>query len=427
MSTAVAIGRRAAAVRPSAAGPTDLALLGCGNVGSALLRLLREGSPPRPLRVVHALVRDARRARPDTPVAAFTEDARTIFRSRPGAIVELLGGLEPARSLVLEALERRIPVVTANKSLLARHGAEIRRAAAGTSTPLLYEAAVIAGVPFLGTFARRPNAARATGFQGILNGTSNYVLTLCGDERREFLEAVAEAQRLGYAEPDPHNDVTGVDACEKLVVLLQQFAGVDVSPEAIETVGIGAVTGAIAADATRLGGVIKPVAIADWTDELNAFVGPAFVVGHHPLASVTGVENALLLDTARGRLRFQGPGAGPDVTASTVVDDVHEIARGSAAADERVLRAASPRPPETGWLVSLDAVRLPEALDLADFFSAHGVYVRRSTERHSNGGRTRQAFLTLPVPRASLERALSGICRAAACETTHLRALEARS
>lgn len=426
MSTAVAIGRRAAAVRPLPSRPADVALLGCGNVGGAVLRLLAERSTPHDLRITHALVRDARRARPATPSAPLTEDARAIFSARPAVVVELLGGLEPARRFVLEALERRIPVVTANKSLLARCGAEIRTAAIHNGTPLLYEAAVIAGVPFLGTFARRPHAASGTGLQGIVNGTSNYVLTLCAAGGREIVDAVADAQRLGYAEPDPHNDIAGIDACEKLVVLLQQFAGVAVSPDAIETEGLGETTRAVAADAIRLGGVIKPVVIADWTRGLEAFAGPAFVPGNHPLASVDGVENALLLDTARGRLHFQGPGAGPEVTAATVLDDVHEIVSGFAGAEQRVLRTATPRAPETGWLVSLEAARLPPAVHLADFFSAHGVYVRRSTDRHSSGGRTRQAFLTLPLPRPSLERALAGISRAAGCETTHLRALEGR-
>jgi len=286
----------------------DIALLGCGNVGAALARLAAREADHTPFTILGALVRDPARAR-DVPIAPpFTTDPDGLLELAPSVVVELLGGTEPARQLVVRALERRVPVVTANKTLLARHGAELREAATRAQVPLLYEAAVLAGVPFLGTFARRPYAADASSLTGIANGTSNFILTRARDGER-VAAALAEAQRRGYAEPDPHSDLAGIDAAEKLAVLLQHFASADVHPDAIETVGIESVTDLQAAHAGALGGVIKPIIHADWTARLEAFVGPAFVPGAHALARVDDVENALLLHTARGRLLFQGPGA----------------------------------------------------------------------------------------------------------------------
>src|SRR5918993_863810 len=156
-----------------------VALLGCGTLGRASAPLPQPPPPAtHPLHITAVLVRDTSRPRP-TELPPLTEDARLILQSEPDVLVELLGGTEPARSLVLEALHKRIPVVTANKTLLAHHGAELRQAAQRTGTPLLYEAAVIAGGPFLGTFSRRPRAANVTSLTGIVNGTSNFVLTRC--------------------------------------------------------------------------------------------------------------------------------------------------------------------------------------------------------------------------------------------------------
>ncbi|MBA3641777.1 MAG: homoserine dehydrogenase [Acidobacteriota bacterium] len=401
-----------------------VALLGCGTVGRAFATLSRTApAATQALHITAALVRDTSRPRPlDLP--PLTDEARLILQSEPDVLVELLGGTEPARSLVLEALQKRIPVVTANKTLLAHHGAELREAAHRTNTPLLYEAAVIAGVPFLGTFNRRPRAANVRSLLGILNGTSNFILTRCATANVTVADALADAQRRGYAEPDPRDDVQGIDARDKLALLLQHFAHVSVPLDAIETRGLDAIGGGQAVHARELGGAIKPVVSADWTEgAVDAFVGPAFVPHTHPLATVNGVENAIVLRSPGGRLIFQGPGAGPEITAATVLDDVDEALAGVGRVPARV-ESGSVTAPATGWLVTLDAARLPGATDVADLLASHGLFASRTTSTHSDGGREVRSLLLWPARRTVVERALAALCGAAGCTASSLRALE---
>lgn len=423
MSTQLAVGVGTAA-RPAAATPARIGLFGCGTVGAEVARLLRHQPRGRHLRITRALVREPSRRRPADLQIPFTRFGEHVLSDAPDVVVELLGGCEPARSLVLESLSRRIPAVTANKSLLARHGRELREAAITSQTPLLYEASVLAGVPFLGTFARRPLAAAAHGFVGILNGTTNFVLTQSALRGVTHEAAVAEAQRLGYAEPDPSSDITGIDAAEKLVVLLAHFAALHVAVDSVEIEAIDVITPLHHRVAADLGGSIKPVVTADWSTAVQAAVGPAFVPAAHALQSVNGVDNALLLHTPRGRLLFQGAGAGPLATAATVIDDVHEIVAGVARPPDRALTPAATGEPRTGWLVTLTGVRLPPSLELADYLSSHGIYIRRSTDRHSAEGRDDQAFLTWPVGRDVIKRAAAGIEAATGVSATVIRALE---
>lgn len=406
------------------ASSVDIALLGCGTVGTAFARLAAHPSAHPPVHIATALVRDAARHRPLASSTRVTNESRRVFEDPASVLVELLGGVEPARTLLLDALDRRIAVVTANKSLLARCGAELRAAATATSTPLLYEAAVIAGVPFLGTFARRPHAARVSGLVGIVNGTSNYVLGRA-DTGVTIADAVREAQQHGYAEPDPHADVSGIDAAEKLAVLVHHFASRDVHPDQFETTGIISISSDQSSHATELGGVIKPVVSADWTrGAVAAFAGPAFVPDGHPLSQVAGVDNGLLLTTPHGRLLFQGPGAGPDVTAATVLDDVREVIAGVAPTCRSSLVPAQVEAPDTDWLITLTASRLPRAADLSDLVASHGLFARRWTARHAGDGREAQSFLTWRTTRAQVELALDAVRRSSGCDVAALRALE---
>ena len=403
-----------------------LALLGCGTVGRALTRLASSpGAGARPVEIIGALVRDARRARA-LPLPPLTEDPHALLAGSPDVVIELLGGIDPARSLVAQALSRSIPVVTANKALLARHGAELRELAHRSGTVLLDEAAVIAGVPFLGTFSRRPLAASVTALTAIANGTSNFVLTRCANDGSSVDEAVADAQRRGYAEPDPHQDVSGADARDKLAVLLQHFAHVDVAAESIETEGLDAIPRQLSAGARALGGVIKPVILAHWRgDALEAFAGPAFVAADHPLAHVDGVDNALVLDTPRGRLLFQGPGAGPDVTAATVLDDVQEVLAGGTARPWLPLTRREVTAPETGWVVTLEAARLPDGPDVADLFAAHGLFAHRVGATHAESGREHRSLLLWPAARPVVQCALAALAAASGCTAGALRAIGA--
>ena len=212
------------------------------------------------------------------PRFTLTTDPYEALASNPDIVVEVLGGLEPARSAILAALSARIPVVTANKSLLAAHGDELFAAAARAGVPLLYEASVLAGVPFLSTFRRRPLARTVTGIQGILNGTSNFILSRMARDGADFSAALADAQRLGYAEPDPSKDIDGDDAVEKLCVLLRHFGDFSVAPSQIERRGIRDVGPADLQHAAAFGGALRPVAVASWCDAtVTAYAGPAFV------------------------------------------------------------------------------------------------------------------------------------------------------
>ena len=399
-----------------------IALLGCGNVGSAFAALASRTSISPKVRIGHVLVRDLLRSRPALPPGVtLTSDSKEVLDGDPSVVVELLGGLEPARTILIDALERGIPVVTANKSLLAAHGPELRAAASRNGTPLLFEAAVVAGVPFLGTIARRAHASDISGFSGIANGTSNYVLTRARDQRCSILSALAEAQSLGLAEPDPSQDIDGIDSAEKLVVLLQMFGRLDVNAGQIETEGIAQITAEDIDHARALGGTIKPVILSAWSNGLTAFSGPAFVPGSHVLASVDGSENAVLLAGRHGRISFRGPGAGPDVTAATVLDDVYEATRAPAPSEFAPLDPARPHSPETSWFVRFSSDRLPALVDIADLLASHGVYLRRT--RAPTIGLS-LSVLTLPCTRARLEYALDA-CRAAApCEASFIRALE---
>ncbi len=443
----------------SGRGTIRIGLLGLGQVGSALARLILERPRTGDVRteITTALVRDPVRPRLTRGVAE-TCDPETVFDTHPTVIVEALGGLEPARTLVLEAIARGIPVVTANKSLLAHHGDELLEAASVAGVPLRYEASVIAGVPFLGTFARRPYASALAAFSGILNGTTNFILSQMADGGRAYESALSEAQRRGFAEPDPSKDVGGVDAVEKLTILIRQFAGLRVDPGAIETTGIERITSDDLAGARGLGGTLKPVVYADGlekaserlssgtlkvdcprghstlsvpggaTASIAAFVGPAFVRDEHPLARVHHAGNGLCLRAISGsQMCFTGPGAGPDATAITMLDDVLEAASRSTFP----LSLAAARPglvdaPTTGWLLRVtSASALPPAVDIADLLGAHDVWAERTTPRDSRDGRETQSCLIYPCDRPRIERAAAVLAAATRSNTRVFRALEA--
>ena len=275
-------------------------------------------------------------------------------------------------------------------------------------------------MPFLGIFARRPNAADVKSLIGVVNGTSNYILTQARDRRCGIDEPLAEAQRLGYAEPDPSSDIDGIDAAQKLVVLLQHFAHVNVRTEAIETGGIRDIDSAEIDHAAELGGTLKPVISADWNGQLQAFSGTVFIPRGHLLAGVDGVENALVLSGRRGRLVFRGPGAGPEVTAATVLDDVLEALTMQSTVVFPRLDRQEPSSPVTGWFVTLAGSLLPDGVDIADLLASYGIYLQRT----STGGRGTFAAVTWPAPRLRLEAALRALEAATRCATKHYRALD---
>ena len=396
-----------------------LLLLGLGRVGSAVADILDRERPAAlaGARIAAALVRRARHAPHPFPVCT---DIDSSWNESPDVVIETLGGLEPARTLVLEALSRGIPVVTANKTLLAVHGSELLDAASRFDTPLRYEAAVMAGVPFLGTFAKRPLASRVDAITGILNGTSNYVLSRV-EEGLAAADALSDARQRGFAEPDASKDLDGSDAAEKLAILIRCFAKLSVRPEQIWTVPIDGIGPSALARARDLGGRLKPVAVARWSDDnVSCFVGPGFLPARDPLASLGGVLNGIRIER-RGTapLHFTGPGAGPEVTARTILDDVVEVLRDDGTREiGGVVPGHVHAPAALGWFVTFQALSLPDVTDVADLLGAHGIWVRRWGAPRVEEGGTAQSVLTFPCNWHALDSALQAV-GAASGSTTH--------
>ena len=409
------------------AGEARIALLGHGNVGRAVAHLLatEPGCLGRRLRLEGALVRHAERHRhASCPVVL---EASHLLDARPDVLIEVLGGLEPARTIVLEALERGTPVVTANKSLLAAHGDELLEAATRIGTPLHVEAAVIAGVPFLATFARRPLAATATRILGILNGTSNFVLSRVASGVAPGA-AISEAQRLGLAEPDPSKDLSGADAAEKLSILIRQFGGLRVPPDQVRTTPLDRLLPSDLDHAREFGGTFKPLAFADFNgDSVSCWVGPALLFDDDPLAHLTGTLNGVRLETGIEQpLCFTGPGAGPRVTARTILDDVAEVLNGAGTV---TLRSTAPAriDDETllGWYVRVCfASNVPERQEVANLFGAHASWIRRWGLDDWRDGNCEQRLLTFACTQHALDAALEALGKLTKCTTERFPVVE---
>jgi homoserine dehydrogenase len=429
--TTVASVESVEAAPPRAVRSRDIriALLGLGQVGSAIAALAAETrASGAAITIASALVRDRHRPRPiDTSAIPLTTDPSAVLASKADVVVEVLGGLEPARSLVLAALRAGTPVVTANKTLLAVHGEELFDAARRTGTSLLYEASVLAGVPFLTMFSRRPRANAITGFSGIVNGTSNFILSRMASHRDGFANALAAAQQAGYAEPDPSKDLDGDDAVEKLCVLLRHFGGWRIAPAEIERTGIRAIEAADLEQAAAFGGVIRPIASADWCNgRLTAHVGPAFVAASHPLSRVGGVQNGLSLRTRdSGELFFSGPGAGPHVTASTVLDDVVEIRHAAGAIHHVEPRAPEPcGTPDTAWFLRLTSNDFPDTQHAPAVFSRLGIRTRRVSAFRAGDGGIRQWLLTSACARSHVDAVIDVLSSKTRCEALCFRVIE---
>jgi len=254
----------------------------------------------------------------------ITDRADELFAGDPELVCEALGGLEPARTLVLRALESGIPVVTANKQLIAHHGPELFEAAERGGAQLRFEASVCGAIPIVRMLRESIVASRVDSLLGILNGTTNFILSAMAVDGTDYAEALAEAQRLGYAEPDPADDVGGVDAAAKLGILAGLAFHTNVVPSAVRVIGI---TGVVAEDlqhARLLGCTVKLIGRAQRAGEsMFLDVGPMLVPLTHPLASVGGATNAVLVrGTPFGELMVQGAGAGGPETASALAGDI---------------------------------------------------------------------------------------------------------
>ncbi len=314
-----------------------IGLLGSGTVGGAVIRLLHEHGDDVArragvhLEVARVAVRDPGRDRGlPLPADRFTDDAGAVVDDPTIDIVcELMGGVEPARDLLVRALASGKSVVTANKELLASHGEELFIAAEESGGDLYFEAAVAGGIPLIRPLRESLAGERVDRILGIVNGTTNFILTQMSEHGWTADEAVAEAQRLGFAEADPTADVEGYDAAAKCAILASVAFGARVVADDVYREGISAVTPQDFQDAARLGYVIKLLAIAELDDEAIAVrVHPAMIPEVHPLASVRGASNAVFVEGPKiGQLMFYGAGAGGDPTATAVVGDLVSVAR----------------------------------------------------------------------------------------------------
>jgi homoserine dehydrogenase len=314
-----------------------IGLLGSGNVGAAVIRLLDEHGDDVArragvrLEIARVAVREPGRDR-DVPLApdVFTDDAVGVVDDPDIHVVcELMGGVSPARELVLRALAGGKSVVTANKELLATHGQELFAAADAAGRDLYFEAAVAGGIPLIRPLRESLAGERVDRILGIVNGTTNFILTQMSEHGWTSDRAVAEAQRLGFAEADPTADVEGYDAAAKCAILASVAFGAPVVADDVYREGISGVTPQDFEDARRLGYVIKLLAIAELEDEEIAVrVHPSMIPAEHPLAAVRGASNAVFVEGPKiGQLMFYGAGAGGDPTATAVVGDLVSVAR----------------------------------------------------------------------------------------------------
>jgi homoserine dehydrogenase len=321
--------------------PLKVALLGCGVVGSEVARLLtRDGDElarriGAPIELVGIAVRRLGRERDlDLPEDLFTTDARgLVSRGDLDVVVEVIGGIEPARELVLTALEHGASVVTANKALLAEDGARLFEAAEKAERDIAFEAAVAGAIPIIRPLQESLAGDAVQRVLGIVNGTTNFILDAMTTTGAGFSDALDEAQRLGYAEADPTADVEGFDAAAKAAIIASLAFHTRVTIGDVHREGITDVTAADVRSAEEMGCVVKLLAICEkiQTPEgpaVSARVHPAMIDRSHPLASVRGAYNAVFVESeSAGRLMFYGPGAGGAPTASAVLGDVVSVAR----------------------------------------------------------------------------------------------------
>jgi homoserine dehydrogenase len=328
--------------------PLGVALIGCGTVGSGVAKLLLEhpdrlaARAGRPLVLRRVVVRDPRKPRAvNLPPGLLTTDLELVLRDpQVHVAAELAGGIDWARQAVLRLLAAGKDVVTANKALLATHGIEVFDAARRHGRAIAFEASVAGGVPIIAALATGLAANQVLSLQGILNGTSNFILTGMTELGLTYAEALAEAQRLGYAEADPTLDVDGTDAAHKLAILAQIAFGVAVPLSAVERRGIDAIEPIDIRFAGELGYVIKLLAETFLHDELLALhVSPVLLRRLAPLAQVRGAYNAVyLVGDAVGELLFFGKGAGQMPTASAVTADLIDLAIGRSQRTFQTLR-----------------------------------------------------------------------------------------
>jgi len=426
-------------------------LLGLGTVGAGVADILASPEGRHPLVGELALrrvaVRDLARSRAVAldPSLLCTDPQAVVDDPAVEIVVEVMGGLEPARSLILRAIAAGKPVVTANKAVIARHGEEIAAAAASGGVYVLIEAAVGGGIPIIEPLKQSLGGNRISRVSGIINGTTNYILSRMADEGAAYGAVLADAQRLGYAEADPAADVEGHDAADKIAILASLAFGGPVSRSAIATEGIDRLDARDVGYAAQLGYVVKLLAVAERMDglvgpdavppgalPLDVRVHPTLLPRHHPLAGVHGVNNAILVEgDPVGQVMFFGPGAGAGPTASAVVADILNIAGirqvGEPGAGLDPLLAADSwrrcalvdgslsRHRNYVRLRSRDEAGVIGKIGTA--FGAAGVSIQSIVQYEANSGSAEIVVITHDVVEADFRRALAAITALAEVES----------
>lgn len=317
--------------------PLTVVLLGGGTVGSAVAKLLSEQAEDlaarvgRPLVLTGVAVRDASKSRDGVDPQLITTDAQSLAASGADIVIEVIGGIEPAKTLIETAIANGSSVVTANKALLAAHGAHLHKLAEEKGVDLYYEAAVAGAIPLLRPLRESLAGDKVRRVLGIVNGTTNFILSKMYSDGADYNTVLAEAQALGYAEADPTADVEGFDSAAKAAILAGLAFHTNVTSEDVYREGISKVTADDIAAAKSLGFVIKLLAIAELTDDdagVIVRVHPAMVPVSHPLASVRDAFNAVFVEAeAAGQMMFYGRGAGGIPTASSILGDLVAAAR----------------------------------------------------------------------------------------------------
>lgn len=399
-------------------------LLGCGTVGTAVARLLhdhREDIARRAgcrLEVSKVAVRDPSKRR-DVPLhpSAFTADPMEVIDDPDIDIVcELMGGSEPAGSMILAAFDRDKPVVTANKELLSTRGRELFDASDAKGLDLYFEAAVGGGIPLVRPLKESLTGERLTRIIGIVNGTTNYVLTRMSEDGMSFAEALGEAQRLGYAEADPTADVDGLDAAAKCAILASIAFNARVVAGDVYREGIATVTTEDIDFARRLGYVVKLLAIAELHEErIAARVHPAMIPSEHPLAAVREAFNGVFVEGPNvGELMFYGRGAGGEPTATAVVGDLVTVARNLLAGArgvgctcflERTIRPMSEM--DGQYYILLRVEDRPGVLaEIASVFGRNAVSIK-SVWQEGTGADAQLVFITHRAREGSFQQAVT--------------------
>ena len=374
--------------------PITVALLGGGTVGSQVARLLADNADDlaarvgAPLELIGVAVRDASRPREGVPGDLLTDDAAGLAARGADIVVEVMGGIEPARSLILTAMAAGSSVITANKALLAADGDTLYRAAADNGVDLYFEASVAGAIPLLRPLRESLSGDRVHKVLGIVNGTTNFILSKMESEGADYAAALAEAQALGYAEADPTADVGGHDAAAKAAILAELAFHTRVTAEDVSCEGITGVTAADVAAARDMGFVIKLLAVAERTPDGSGVivrVHPAMVPSDHPLASVRDAFNAVFVEAeSAGDMMFYGRGAGGAPTASAVLGDVVAAARnrlsggrGPGESTYAGLDVRSIDEARTRYYVNLDVADRPGVLAaIAQAFADNGVSIQ---------------------------------------------------